>query len=164
MFLGPKNLSQNLNALTNSETFEDLNNSQRPQTLVPINQEILMKKLIVCCLLVSSSLFAQELTKIKADYRCELAGGGVAFKVAKGTKPARAWQTDVGEDQGLELKVTSFSFSRCPGCFQFTGTLMDSVQVKASISNLVLTYSAFDTESNQWKDLLSNVQCVAVKP
>lgn len=117
-----------------------------------------MKFLMVFLFAFSSSLFSQELTKIEADYRCELEGGGIAVKLGS-VDTAKIWQTDMGEDEGLELDVTSFSVARCPGCFSFTAILMGELEVRGKASSSILTYEVFDSESNMWVPLLENVKC-----
>lgn len=121
-----------------------------------------MKYLTLLSLILSGSIYAQSMTTVKADYRCELAGGGVAFKAQTAPKKARVWQTDVGEKQGLEIVVNSFSTSRCPGCYSFEAEIM-STPVRGRISNFLLTYEAYDSESSEWKVLLEDVKCVKAK-
>ncbi|MBA2404219.1 MAG: hypothetical protein H0V66_05560 [Bdellovibrionales bacterium] len=123
-----------------------------------------MKLLLILSLFVTSTLFAQSLTKIHADYRCEQAGGGIAFKASSNLKKAKVWQTDVGEDTGLALKVTSFSVLRCPGCYEFEAVLMKQVAVRGKVTNFKLKYEAQDPETGKWQPILSNVACEAVNP
>lgn len=105
---------------------------------------------------------AQEMTTIKADYRCEQPGGGVAVKI--GTEStARVWQTDPGEKEGLELQVTSFSLARCPGCFSFEANLMGELLVKGRALNSFMTYEVYDADEAKWVPVLKNVKCVSVK-
>jgi hypothetical protein len=121
-----------------------------------------MKFLTLLSLILSGSIYAQTMSKVNADYRCELDGGGIAFKSQTASKKARVWQTDVGEDEGLELKVKSFSTLRCPGCYSFEANLIN-MPVRGNISNFLLTYEVFDAEDSQWKVLLEDVKCVKAK-
>jgi hypothetical protein len=122
-----------------------------------------MKFLLILSLFVTSSLFAQTLTTIKADYRCEQEGGGIAFKGSSDLKKAKVWQTDVGETKGLALKVTKFSIARCPGCYEFEAKLMKQINVRGTISNFVLNYEAQDPETGKWQTLLSDILCKPTK-
>ena len=121
-----------------------------------------MKYLTLLSLIISGSIYAQGMSTIKADYRCELPGGGVAFKVQTATKKARVWLTDVGDNEGEELVMKSFSTSRCPGCFSFDAEFMRA-PVRGRISNFLLTYEAYDSENSEWKVLLKDVKCVKAK-
>lgn len=121
-----------------------------------------MKLLTLLSLILSGSIYAQTMSKVNADYRCELDGGGIAFKSQTGNKKARLWQTDMGEDEGLELKVKSFSIMRCPGCYSFEADLIN-MPVRGKISNFLLTYEVFDAEDDHWKVLLENVKCIKAK-
>lgn len=118
-----------------------------------------MKFLPLGLLLTFGQVSAQEMTVVKADYRCEQAGGGIAIKV--GTRStARVWQTEQNDDVGLELKVTDFRKEPCLNCFSFDALLMGVVQVRGQVKSSVLTYQVYD---NGWETVLTNVQCVSTK-
>ena len=119
--------------------------------------------LALSSLALASTAFAVDflpgqITKIDADYRCELSGGGVAFRVAAPGVPARVWQTDVGQEMGLELEVTSFLKARCPGCYSFDARLTNKgrpVMLARGQSEMVptgqilLNYSVIDPTSKK---------------
>jgi hypothetical protein len=122
-----------------------------------------MKFLAFSALFFSSMVFAQNLTTVKASYRCEEAGGGIAFKEPTQSKPARIWQTDKGDNKGLELKVTDFTIYRCPGCFSFQAVLMNSINVRGEIISNVLKYDVQDPETGAWQNVLKDVECKKVR-
>lgn len=105
--------------------------------------------------LVSSSAMAG----IDPDYRCEKAGGGVAFKVPTQSAKARLWHTDAGQEGGLEFTVTRFvTFSR-PGTFSFEANYQGVLFVQGEVENSILTYKARNADDNTWVQILTNLPC-----
>lgn len=120
-----------------------------------------MKLLFLGLFLISSSLFAQEETLIEADYRCEKKGGGIAFKTGPN---ARIWATDKGASMGAELeKISSFTTGGCPGCYKFTGIIIDKIKVRGTVVDFKLTYEMYNKEEKKWFTFLKDTKCVPVK-
>ncbi|GEM_PF-5323022 len=122
-----------------------------------------MKYLFIVGLFLTSTVFAQNMSRVNADFRCEQEGGGIAVKVGSSAASARVWQTDVGEDEGLELEVTDFKTARCIGCYSFKAILMGQIQVQGKITNGVLKYQAVDPDSGKLETLLSDIKCIPVR-
>ncbi|MCM2277194.1 MAG: hypothetical protein NDJ89_03900 [Oligoflexia bacterium] len=95
-----------------------------------------------------------SMTKVDATYRCEKEGGGVAFRVpAEPAVAARVWQTDPGEELGLELEVTEFVFARCQGCYAFEAKLAEGLLAIGTTRNaagkITLSYVLRDLRTNR---------------
>lgn len=84
-------------------------------------------KLFIAVALPAFATFAlaeeSPITRMKADYICQVTKGQeqVAFTLAAPQKPPRAWLGMTGNEMGLEMRVTSFTFKSCPGCYALTG-------------------------------------------
>lgn len=117
-----------------------------------------MNILILLMLLVSEILFAQDLTMITADYRCDENGGGIAVKFDS-PDGVKIWQTELGAEIGIELSVKKFRQARCPGCFAFEAVLMDEIEVRGEVIGSLLTYQMYDPSTEEWETLLKNVEC-----
>ena len=113
--------------------------------------------LFLAIFLISSSAFAG----MNADYRCEQNGGGIAIKLpAEGSK-AKIWQTDVGDADGLELKVKSFVPGKDAGNYSFTALQMGVVKVRGTVLDYKLTYELYDSDKKMWTPTpLKDVLCV----
>ena len=83
-----------------------------------------------------------EVTQIKADFRCENKGGGIAVAMPTETTAAKVWQSELGSATGIEIQLTSFTVARCMGCFSFTGILMKDITVQGTSENFELIYTA----------------------
>lgn len=107
---------------------------------------------------MTTHAFANRVSPIEANLRCEQAGGGIAIKFPSQSSPARAWQTDTGVEQGLEINLTDYKTARCAGCLIFDGEVM-GLKVQGAVSNFLLTYSIFNPQKNAWEVVLKNVPC-----
>lgn len=109
-----------------------------------------------------------ELTKVDAEYRCEKPGGGVAFSLPRGKNAPRVWQTEPGEEIGLELEVVEFRRLRCPGCFDFTARLgadfvtYAQVRIPATEKRSVLDYYVVEPQTGE-RQLIDTFPCVQMK-
>lgn len=138
-----------------------------------------MSKLFVLAMssiALASSAFAVDLfpgqtTKVDATYRCEAAGGGAAFRVPAPGVPARVWQTEMGDELGLELEVTRFLQARCPDCYFFEARLggkkapvmfVRGVTEVTQNGNLFLHYSLIDPATKKVEETLK-FPCKPVK-
>ena len=124
-----------------------------------------MKFLFFLALTVPTLVFGQSLSKINADIRCEEEGGGIAIKVNNATpNKSKIWQTDVGDDMGLVLKVKKFKVLSCSDCYDFEASfgehLGDEVAVRGKVRDMKLTYQVYTPMTDIWMDLMTDVPCI----
>lgn len=109
-----------------------------------------------------------QLTRIDASYRCEKSGGGVAFRIPRSaSEPARIWQTDKGQELGLEFEVVRFKVARCPGCYSFEARLGNALFTQgwtemSGPGRIKLHYSIIDPKTKRVEDM-GEFPCLAFR-
>lgn len=96
-------------------------------------------------------------TPIVADLRCEHSGGGVAIQLPKAGSNGRVWQTELNDNEGLELEVTHFNV--LGDSFYFEAILEKQVKVGGEFKNKKLKYSLFNPDTNKWETILKQIPC-----
>lgn len=119
-----------------------------------------MKSFLIVMLFLSANVFAQDLSRVDADLRCETKNGGVALKYGTDST-AKAWFTNPGEELGLKLDLKSFEIGACVGCLTYTAELFGA-PLRGIVKNFVLTQEAYNFDTNRWEVVYKNVKCKEV--